>query len=107
MEERDRLIEANWKLIQEHPDEIIPYAEDEFSYINCYTDESDVFLGISIATVECGEALNLSELGTLITATDMEAFAEKYTNILLACGEQVGPGTKWDNPQIYLLQRIW
>lgn len=106
-EERERLIAANEKLIEEYPDEDIGYVEDEFSYINSYTCDTDIFLGKRLCSIDCGEWVNLTTLGTLVTPEVMERFSETYTAILSACGEKLGPGTKWDNPQIYLINQIW
>ena len=107
VEERDRLIEANLKLINEHPDEIIPCIEDEFSYINCYYDESDVFLGKRLAAIDCGEYMNLTAIGSLLTPEELEEFVLTYEKIFEACGEPLGIDSKWYNPQIYLIHRIW
>lgn len=106
-EERDRLVERNLALIEQFPDQIIPCAEDEFMWINAYWSDSPVFLGTSLFVAEEGSYINLSTLGTLLTPEEMEVFAEKYTTILQACGEEIGPGTKWDQPQLYLIQRVW
>lgn len=107
VEERDRLIEANWKLIKENPDKEIPSVEDEFSYINCYYDESDVFLGERLAAIDCGEYMNLTAIGSLLTPEELEEFVLKYEKIFEACGEPLGIDSKWYNPQIYLIHRIW
>ena len=106
-EERDKLVERNQALIEQFPDHIIPCIEDEFMWINAYWSDSEVFLGKSLFSADEGSYLNLSTLGTFLTPEEMEEFAEKYTSILQACGEEIGPGTKWDQPQLYLIQRVW
>lgn len=106
-EEKERLIDANLKIIEAHPDDIIPCVEDEFRYINCYWDDSDIFLGKMLVSIDCGEYLNLTAIGELITPEELEEFVDKYTALLEACGEELGPNSKWYNPQIYLIHRIW
>ena len=106
-EERDRLVEANLRLIKEYPDEDIPCVEDEFSYIDCYYDESDVFLGKSIVSINRGEYMNLTAIGSFITPEELEEFTLTYEKIFEACGEPLGMDSKWYNPQIYLIHRIW
>ena len=106
-EERDKLVEHNLELIEQFPNQIIPCIEDEFMWVNAYWDDSPVFLGKSLFSADEGSYLNLSTLGSFLTPEEMEEFAEKYTSILRACGEDVDPGTKWDQPQLYLIQRVW
>ena len=107
-EERNRLVNANRKLIDEHPnDMIIQCVEDEFSYINGYSDDSEVFLGESLVSIDCGEYINLLTIGSSLTAEELEKFVEKYEKILEACGEELGITSKWYNPQVYLIHRIW
>lgn len=106
-EERERLIDANLKMIEEHPDEDIMCIEDEFSYINSYYGDGEVFLGKSLVSIDCGEYINLPAIGSLLTAEELEKFVEKYEKILEACGEELGITSKWYNPQVYLIHRIW
>jgi hypothetical protein len=106
-EERDRLVEANLRLIEEYPNENIPCVEDEFSYIDCYYDESDVFLGKSIASINCGSYMNLTAIGSFITSEELDEFILTYEKVFEACGEPLGMDSKWYNPQIYLIHRVW
>ena len=106
-EEREQLIDANLKIIEANPDDAIPCVEDEFYDINCYWDSSEVFLGESLVSIACGEYMNLTAIGSLLTAETLEKFIEKYERIFKACGESLGITSKWYNPQIYLIHRIW
>lgn len=106
-EERDRLVDENLKIIEANPNDIIPCVEDEFRYINCYWDETDVFLGKELVSINCGEYLNLTAIGSLLTPEELEEFVDKFSTLLEACGEDLGPDSKWYNPQIYLIHRIW
>ena len=106
-EEREQLIDANLKIIEANPDDAIPYVEDEFYDINCYWDSSEVFLGESLVSIACGEYMNLTAIGSLLTAETLEKFIEKYERIFKACGEPLGITSKWYNPQIYLIHHIW
>ena len=106
-EEKERLIDANLKMIEDHPDEDIMCIEDEFSYINSYYGDGEVFLGKSLVSIDCGEYMNLTAIGSLLTPKELEEFVLTYEKIFDACGEPLGIGSKWYNPQIYLIHRIW
>ena len=106
-EEKERLIDANLKMIEDHPDEDIMCVEDEFSYINSYYGDGEVFLGSTLVSIDCGEYMNLTAIGSLLTPEELEKFVLTYEKIFEACGESLGIDSKWYNPQINLIHRIW
>lgn len=106
-EEKERLIDANLKMIEDYPDADIMCIEDEFSYINSYYGDGEVFLGKTLVSIDSGEYMNLTAVGSLLTPEELERFVLTYEKIFEACGEPLGIDSKWYNPQIYLIHRIW
>lgn len=81
-------------------------VEDEFIYVNSYRDNTPVFLGESLLSIEegCYDVLNES---VILPYFDPEEFSEKYTRILEICGIDITPGSKWHEPLIYVIHRVY
>jgi hypothetical protein len=82
--------------------------EDYFHYIDCYREDSDVFVGELFAPVGEGEWINLIEAAQKLQAeVDEYDFGAKFCKILVdVCGQDLGPESPWTEAQVYLLHRL-
>lgn len=79
--------------------------EDLFCPIDCYDEDSPVFLGYIFVTVDLGEYITMEET---IYPSDFnpDGFAYVMSEIFTICGVDVKPGSKWENPKLYTFVRI-
>ena len=79
--------------------------EDMFRLVDCYDEDSPVFLGYIFVTVDPGEYITMEET---IYPSDFnpDGFAYVMSEIFTTCGVDVKPGSKWENPKLYTFVRI-
>jgi hypothetical protein len=80
--------------------------EDEFQYVDAYTDDSPRFLGEIFSDIEPGEYVTM-DIVIYPPSFDPEVFSRKYAEILTTCGIDITPESKWETPKLYVMHRVW
>ena len=82
-------------------------VEGYFYHIDCYRDNSDIFLGENICSLDEGCAICLDEVLTKrANEFDEDEFSNVYGEILEVCGRSVTPDSKWATAQLYLIHEL-
>lgn len=81
-------------------------VEDEFYYVDAYTDESPRFLGEIFSTIEPGEYVTM-DMVIYPSTFNPELFSRRYSEILTLCGVDIFPESKWETPKLYVMHRVW
>lgn len=98
-EQRDKMVETALA----HTPKM--YIEDEFRFINGYTEDTYCFLGKWLSSVDAGEWEDL-DLERISDSFDDKDFMLKYSKILRVCGKDLNL-EDWGPPKLYLINQLW
>lgn len=81
--------------------------EDNFRHIDCYRENSDVFLGETFGWIGEGDYLDINHVvDKMLKEFDGEFFSDDYADILSLCGRDISPGSVWAEAKIYILSLL-
>lgn len=81
--------------------------EDNFRHINCYVDDSEVFLGEIFGWIGEGDYLDINHVvEKVLREFDGEFFSGDYAEILEMCGRDISPSGGWNEAKVYILSLL-
>lgn len=81
-------------------------VEDEFWQINSWGGDGTCFLGEIFYTADEDSYICLDNIIPPATF-DPEIFSRKMEEILTICGRDITPTSKWAEPKVYLVSRVF
>lgn len=82
------------------------HIEDYFMPINCYKENSEVFIGIRFGSVSEGSFRYCSTLMDILETQKTVWEAELRNVIEVACGRQYEEGSAWEHPDLIVMNCI-
>ncbi len=81
--------------------------EDYFYSINCYHEESDVFIGEIICGIDPGSSVDaLTAIAAFGSSNNESEFIERLTEIIEAGGEEITVDGDWSEARIHMLHFV-